>query len=150
MIPSSLNSNIVIRHAESSNDRAACLAIRMEVFVDEQKVSPEEEFDGIDDQCLHFLALEDGVPFGTARIIPKANVAKIGRVAITKSMRGKNLGLALMQYVVDTAITLGFTEAVLDAQTYAIPFYARLGFVQEGDEFLDANIPHYRMRRQLP
>jgi len=125
------------------------MRIRMAVFVDEQGVTPEEEIDGIDDQCIHYVAMQGDRPIATARIIPKSSIAKIGRVAVVREMRGRGVGRDLMRFVLADAGALGFTEAVLDSQTYAIPFYEGVGFTAEGDEFLDAGIPHYRMRRSL-
>ncbi len=139
----------IIRRAESSSDRDACLRIRFEVFVGEQNVSPEEELDTLDGISTHYLAVEGSDPVGTARLIPKGQIAKIGRFAVVRQARGQGVGLALIRFVMDDAIRAGFTESVLDAQTYAVPFYERAGFVAEGDEFLDAGIPHYRMRRSF-
>jgi predicted GNAT family N-acyltransferase len=138
-----------IRRAASAEDRGACMRIRMEVFVDEQRVSPEEEIDGLDDICMHYIAFSGSGPVATARVIPKGSTAKVGRVAVLRAMRGLRIGFDLMRFVLRDCASEGFTEAALDSQTYAIPFYERLGFAAEGDEFLDAGIPHYRMRRSL-
>ena len=62
------------------------MRIRMAVFVDEQGVTPEEEIDGIDDQCIHYIAMQGDRPIATARIIPKSSIAKIGRVAVVREM----------------------------------------------------------------
>ncbi len=107
--------------------------------------------DDIDDQCLHYLTrdLASNHPIATARLIPKGNIAKIGRVAVVRSDRGKGVGLELMRFVIGEAQQMGFIESVLNSQTYAIPFYHRLGYVVEGEEFLDGGIPHYKMRRSL-
>jgi predicted GNAT family N-acyltransferase len=141
--------SISIFRATMEDEIEACLEIRFEVFVGEQHVPPEEEIDGIDDRCIHYLATADGRPVGTARIIPKPPTAKIGRVAVVRSERGLGVGTAIMQYVLEDASSMGFVEAVLDAQTTAIPFYEKLGFVAESGEFLDAGIPHRRMRRRI-
>ena len=90
-----------------------------------------------------------GEPLATARLLDKDGRAKIGRVAVLAAVRGQGLGAEIMQAVLDEARRRGFTEAVLDAQTYALPFYARLGFIPEGEEFDEAGIPHYAMRRRL-
>lgn len=136
--------------AETDADRQACFAIREAVFIHEQNVPPDLEMDEYDAMATHFLLRDnDGTPLATARLLDKAGVAKIGRVAVLKDSRGRGLGLLLMRAVLDEARRRGFREAVLDSQTYAIPFYERLGFVAEGDEFDDAGIPHFRMRRVL-
>ena len=131
-------------------EREQCYDIRKAVFVEEQAVPLELEMDEYDDIAVHFLMRDaDQAPLATARLLDKHGLAKIGRVAVLKDARGLGLGLALMQFVVDEAKRRGFTEAVLDSQTYAIPFYERLGFVAEGEEFDDAGIPHFLMRRKL-
>lgn len=136
--------------ARTPADRQACFDIRLDVFVREQNVPPEEELDAYDETATHFLLRgEDGTPLATARLVNKGGTAKIGRVAVIKEARGKGVGLTLMQSVLDEARRQGFGEVVLDSQTYAIPFYEKLGFVAEGDEFDDAGIPHFLMRRAL-
>ena len=131
-------------------EREQCYDIRKAVFVEEQAVPLELEMDEYDDVAVHFLMRDaEGTPLATARLLDKHGLAKIGRVAVLKDARGLGLGLTLMQFVVNEARRRGFTEAVLDSQTYAIPFYERLGFMAEGEEFDDAGIPHFLMRRKL-
>ena len=131
-------------------DREACCNIRKAVFVEEQAVPLELEMDEYDGIATHFLMRDaEQTPLATARLLDKHGLAKIGRVAVRKEVRGLGLGLTLMQFVLDEARQRGFTEAVLDSQTYAIPFYTRLGFTAEGGEFDDAGIPHFLMRRNL-
>ena len=131
-------------------EREACYDIRKAVFVQEQAVPLELEMDEYDEVATHFLLREaEGTPLATARLLDKHGLAKIGRVAVVQEARGQGLGLLLMQFVVGEAEKRGFTEAVLDSQTYAIPFYERLGFTAEGEEFDGAGIPHFLMRRTL-
>ena len=131
-------------------EREACYDIRKAVFVQEQAVPLELEMDEYDDIATHFLLRDaEETPLATARLLDKHGLAKIGRVAVVQEARGQGLGLLLMQFVVSEAKRRGFTEAVLDSQTYAIPFYERLGFRAEGEEFDDAGIPHFLMRRKL-
>ena len=134
---------------ETPADWEACYAIRKTVFVEEQAVPLELELDEYDDVATHFLLRDGDAPLATARLLDKHGLAKIGRVAVLKEARGRGLGLVLMRAVLEEARRQGFTEAVLDSQTYAIPFYERLGFVAEGEEFDDAGIPHFLMRRRL-
>lgn len=135
--------------ARTERQRAQCFAIRQAVFVQEQNVPLDLEMDEYDAAATHFLLLEEGEPLATARLLDKHGSAKIGRVAVRQEARGRGLGRVLMQAVLDEARRQGFGSAVLDSQTYAIPFYARLGFVAEGDEFDDAGIPHRLMRLAL-
>jgi len=134
---------------QTPGDFEACCDIRKTVFVEEQAVPLELEMDEYDETATHFLLREGNMPLATARLLDKHGRAKIGRVAVLQEARGRGLGLLLMRAVLDEARRQGFTESVLDSQTYAIPFYERLGFVAEGAEFDDAGIPHYLMRRRL-
>ena len=140
---------VIITIAQTSADHEACYDIRKTVFVEEQAVPLELELDEYDDAATHFLLRDGDTPLATARLLDKHGRAKIGRVAVLEGMRGRGLGLLLMRAVLEEARRQGFTEAVLDSQTYAIPFYERLGFVAEGDEFDDAGIPHFLMRGRL-
>ena len=140
---------VTVTIVQTPEEFEACCAIRKAVFVDEQAVPLELEMDEYDGAATHFLLREGDTPLATARLLNKHGRAKIGRVAVLREARGRGLGLALMRAVLDEAQQQGFTEAVLDSQTYAIPFYERLGFVAEGDEFDDAGIPHFLMRRRL-
>ncbi len=128
------------------------MAIRFEVFVDEQGVPPELEPDEWDANALHLLAVDGatGEILGTARLVNKGNgVAKIGRVAVKQSARGRGVGQTLMAHALDHAARAGHTLVVLDAQVHVVPFYERLGFVAAGPIFDDAGIPHRRMTRPL-
>lgn len=120
--------------------------IRRRVFIDEQAVPQQEEWDGRDDQCLHFLAWLDGQPVGTARLLPDGH---IGRVAVLAAGRGQGIGLALMRATIEAARERGHAQAELAAQTHALAFYRRLGFEAHGAEFLDAGIAHRNMRLHL-
>jgi predicted GNAT family N-acyltransferase len=125
---------------------AACFAIRFAVFVHEQNVPPEEERDAFDEAALHFLAFDGETPVGTARVVRKAGgVAKITRVAVTKSARGLGVGAALMRHV-EAAVPAA--EYRLDGQTRALAFYENLGYERQGEEFMEAGIPHFHMRKQ--
>ena len=141
--------SLTVTLAEIPADRELCYAIRRTVFVEEQAVPLELEMDEYDALATHFLLRDGDTPLATARLLDKNGTAKIGRVAVLAEVRGRGIGLLLMQAVLNEARRRGFMEAVLDSQTYAIPFYARLGFIAEGDEFDDAGIPHYRMRLRL-
>lgn len=134
----------------TADDMAGCHMVRQTVFMDEQGVTAAEEWDGLDDQCLHFLAENDDGPAATARVLPIGDgVAKIQRVAVTRAHRGTGLGMQLMLAILEDLKAGGVATVTLDSQTYAIPFYERLGFVAEGPEFEDAGIPHRHMTRAL-
>lgn len=120
--------------------------IRRVVFIEEQRVPLSEEWDGRDPECRHFLALRQGTPLGTARLLPDGH---IGRVAVLHEARGLGIGAALMQAAIATARRLGHPQVELAAQTHALAFYENLGFVAFGDVFMDAGIPHRNMRLSL-
>ncbi|MEQ6916692.1 GNAT family N-acetyltransferase [Halomonas aquatica] len=120
--------------------------IRRVVFIEEQSVPIEEEWDGRDVACRHFLALWNGTPVGTARLLPDAH---IGRVAVLAEARGWGIGAALMRAAIEAARRHGHPRVELAAQTHALAFYERLGFEAVGSEFLDAGIPHRNMHLSL-
>lgn len=124
----------------------AASEIRRIVFIDEQNVPQEEEWDGLDPECQHFLALLEGQPVGTARLLPDAH---IGRVAVLADARGSGIGVLLMKAAIEAARHAGHSQVALSAQVHALAFYERLGFVAHGEAFLDAGIPHREMTLSL-
>ena len=122
------------------------LNIRRIVFCDEQKVDPQQEFDGLDLNCRHYLAVRDGLVIGTARLrIDNQKKIKIERVAVLLKERGKGVGQALMRRVITDAQTKkGYTIAI-HAQRHAQSFYETLGFKKFGEEFEEAGITHLYM-----
>lgn len=125
---------------------ADALAIRAEVFIDGQGVPPNEEVDGRDPDCLHWLVTDDLGPVATLRVLTKSDkTAKIQRVAVLERARGTGLGAMLMQYVMKELAEMGFTHATLGAQLSALGFYERLGFHARGATYLDAGIEHRDM-----
>ncbi|MEM7722520.1 MAG: GNAT family N-acetyltransferase [Pseudomonadota bacterium] len=136
-----------IARAETEAAKAACFAIRRAVFIEEQQIPEAEEWDAHDATCVHYLAEDETGPLGTARLISKDNSAKIGRVAVVKSHRGTGLGQRIMEAILADAKADGFSGSELEAQTYAIPFYERLGYVADGPEFDDGSGIMHRVMR---
>lgn len=131
-----------------TGDIAACRALRRVVFIEEQGVSEADEVDDLDPICLHLLAQTDGAPVGTARILIKEGIAKIGRVCVLKSHRGTGLGAGLIREAM--AVSKGkATTAKLGAQVHAIGFYENLGFTATGPVYDDAGIDHRDMVQLL-
>lgn len=128
-----------------TEDLATCLAIRRVVFIEEQGVSLADEVDGRDGEAEHLLALWDGEPVGTARMLVEGETGKIGRVAVLAGARGKGIGAALIRAAVDRLRERGLRVAKLGAQTHALGFYEGLGFRAEGPVYDDAGIPHRDM-----
>lgn len=120
--------------------------LRRHVFIEEQRVPEELEWDGADEAAQHWLALREGEPIGTARLLRNGH---IGRMAVLAHGRGRGIGSALLQAAVAAARAAQQREVYLHAQTHALPFYQRAGFTAEGPEFIDAGIPHRTMRLVL-
>lgn len=155
-----MSASYAVRVAEDPADREACFAVRKEVFVSEQQVPEDLEYDAYDADAVHVLAIrEDGVPIGAGRLLyGEAAAAKtggdravgsLGRLAVLKSARGLGVGIALVRGIEDAARARGLTAVDLHAQTHALGFYERLGYVAYGPEYLEAGIPHQAMRRSL-
>ena len=129
-----------------TRDIATCRLLRRKVFIEEQGVSEADEIDDQDDQAIHLLATIDGQPMGSARLLLVGETGKIGRVCVLPAARGTGLGAALMRAAVqELRRQPGITRAKLGAQTHALGFYERLGFVAEGPVYDDAGIPHRDM-----
>jgi predicted GNAT family N-acyltransferase len=126
-------------------------AIRTAVFVDEQKIPAEMEWDEADAGCVHAVALNRlGMPLATGRLLEHApGVAKIGRMAVVQTMRGSRVGRSVLDALLKAARARGDREVVLHAQLSAAPFYARAGFSERGEVFEEAGIPHVEMARSL-
>jgi predicted GNAT family N-acyltransferase len=122
------------------------LALRREVFVHEQHVPPDEEFDAHDLTATHVVAIDDGNVVGTLRIVFLDEHVKFGRVAVAASVRGKGIASRLMRFAMDHAAARGETRFYLTAQTDKLALYEKLGFVAFGEEFQDGGMPHLAMK----
>lgn len=119
-------------------------AVREAVFMREQGVPEELEWDGLDEGCRHALALSlHGDAIGSGRLLPDGH---IGRIAVLPQWRQQKVGTAILQVLLDEARARGMKQVVVDAQTQAVPFYRSFDFIEEGEEFMDAGLPHIRMR----
>ncbi len=118
--------------------------IREDVFIREQGVPAEIEQDEWDARSLHVVALLAGRPVGTGRLLPDGH---IGRLAVIANVRGFGVGKAMMEALMAQARKAGMDHVALNAQTHAESFYAALGFAREGEEFMEAGIPHIAMSR---
>jgi predicted GNAT family N-acyltransferase len=137
-----VNARIVL--GDWAAQREPAQRIRYEVFVVEQNVPIELEWDEMDALCVHAIAYdEQGDAVGTGRLLPDGH---IGRMAVRSTQRGAGVGSALLQALMQQARQRGDKAVVLNAQTRAEEFYARHGFVREGELFMEAGIPHVRMR----
>lgn len=121
--------------------------IREVVFVLEQHVPREIEWDGADTGCRHFLATDaQGKTIGCSRLMPDG---QIGRMAVLREHRSKGIGALLLEAAVASARSVGMTQVYLHAQTHALEFYQKNGFAVTGEEFVEAGIPHVNMIQKL-
>ena len=141
-----MSNNFHIIIADWNQHKSTLESLRKTVFVDEQSVPEELEWDGHDDDCTHFLVSIDGQFIATARLKPDG---QIGRMAVLKEHRRAGVGSALLDFIIEHAEHIGFKKIFLHSQVSAIEFYLRKGFEKTGDEFLDANIPHQAMFRSI-
>ncbi len=120
--------------------------VREQVFIMEQNISVEEEWDQHDPLSTHFVIYDQKQPIATARLL---NDGHIGRVAVLKAYRGYGIGKLIMQYIIGYAEQQQRSELILSAQVHAIPFYDALGFSVVGESYLDCGIPHVDMSMRL-
>ncbi len=135
--------------AAAKDDMGGALALRHAVFCVEQGVPEELEHDEHDATALHLVAVADGVVVGTCRLLFMGASARLQRMAVARSHRGRGVGADLLGAAHLQARAAGATEVDLHAQLTARDFYARAGYVAEGGEFEDAGITHVLMRRPL-
>lgn len=139
---------MIVRTADFAADFAGIRAVRTAVFIDEQRVDRELEFDDRDPCCLHLLALHGAEAIGTARLDVDYG-GKIGRLAVLAAHRGRGVGSALMEKLHELARARGLKALWCHAQVSAVPFYERLGYRTSGPVFVEADIDHLRMDVQL-
>lgn len=149
--------NITVHKVDNPQQLEQCLAIRMKVFVEEQQVPLEEEIDAFDadpEACTHFLLTVDGKPAAVSRSrLYEAETEptyKLQRIAVHREYRGMGLGRLIVAAMERDAAEAGAQYTLLDAQCQAEPFYRKMGYVTVSEDvFLDAGIPHVRMKKQL-
>ncbi|MFJ6213980.1 GNAT family N-acetyltransferase [Streptomyces sp. NPDC092296] len=148
-----------IRVAATAAELEQVHGVRREVFIVEQQIPEDEEWDDLDPVCVQLLATgPGGVPLGTGRLVHGEAARKVagrdgtvllGRLAVLPAARGTGLGAALVRAIERAGAERGGREMELHAQVHAIGFYQRLGYAAHGPEYLDAGIPHRTMTRPL-
>ncbi|MER1955774.1 MAG: GNAT family N-acetyltransferase [Solibacillus sp.] len=139
-----------VKLVTTDEDRERAFALRKEVFVKEQGVPLSLELDEHDATAIHFIVNDGEDTIATARlreIEPK--IGKVERVCVLSSYRGKRLGVLIMKTVEQYAKSIDFKTLKLNAQSYAVPFYEKLDYVVTSPEFMDADIPHRAMEKEL-
>ena len=136
-----------IRNANWQDDGHFLRIIRETVFIKEQQVPVELEWDEFDNDCLHILTIDtNGRPIGAARFLLDGH---IGRMAALKEWRGKGVGSAMLRRLLEETKKRHIRQAVLNAQIVAADFYKKFGFQVAGEEFIEAGIPHVKMIREM-
>jgi predicted GNAT family N-acyltransferase len=139
-----------VRPARDAAEVRAALDLRHEVFVVEQHVPVEEEYDEHDDTALHLVAVEDdGRIVATARVVMDGATAKLGRVAVAQEARRRGIASRLIEHSEAHARAQGATRIALAAQTGALPLYEKAGYTAYGERFMDANLEHLMMQKRL-
>ncbi len=129
-----------------TEDLSEPLFVRSEVFVKEQHVPEEEEYDAYDASALHLIVYVDERAAATGRIWHDGKNFHIGRLAVLKQFRGQQIGDLALRLLLYKTFSSGADAIEISAQTYIMPLYRKFGFKEYGEEYMDAGIPHMAMR----
>jgi len=138
--------NVKVRIANWQTDRKSLAQIRRSVFIEEQNVPEELEWDEFDDLSIHFLVTQEDQPIACARL---KHDGQIGRMAVLAKHRNQGAGSKLLQFVLQKAGDQKLKKVYLHSQLTAVPFYEKQGFIAAGDIFYEANIPHREMLKKI-
>ena len=136
---------IRVTRVSSKEELKHAFGIRMRIFVKEQGVPQQIELDRDDGRAFHFLAVAEGKPIGTARVVMRRGSARIGRMAVLKTYRRRGVGATLLKRAVRFAKARGARNIFLHAQVHVVGFYDKAGFRCVGPVFDEADIPHRKM-----
>jgi predicted GNAT family N-acyltransferase len=140
---------VIVRLARDADELSQALELRHRVFHGEQGVSPDADRDGRDDEALHVVALSDGAVRGTCRVLVEGGTAKLGRMVVERSDRRRGVGRAVLRAAERSARAQGARRAELHAQLAARDFYAREGYAERGEPFVEEGIDHVTMDKPL-
>jgi len=138
---------ISVKHIDTEEELKQAFAIREKVYIEEQQINREDEFDEFEDEAEHFLAVESGVPCGTCRYRFTDEGIKLERFAVLPEYRRRGIGDLLMETMLEyiNIVHQEDKKVYLNAQVAVIPFYTNFDFVPEGDRFLECDIEHQKM-----
>jgi predicted GNAT family N-acyltransferase len=141
---------LTVKLVENEDELAGAVSVRMRVFVVEQQIPAEEELDGADATATHAIALHQGQVVGTGRLIYREDsTAQIGRMAVDQPFRRQGTGGRILDFLEEEARSQGIRRCILHAQEYVKNFYAAHGYQEHGDVFLEVDIPHIEMHKDL-
>tara|TARA_B100000768_G_scaffold95412_1_gene89119 strand:+ start:315 stop:749 length:435 start_codon:yes stop_codon:yes gene_type:complete len=139
-----------IKFTQNDREMLSCLSLRRTVFIEEQNVPENEEVDGDDPNCDHILLTISDDPVGAARLKYYDNFVKVQRVCVLKNYRGQGIGSNIINFIIKHIEKNDIRNSVrLGSQIHALEFYKGLGFVEFGEEYLDAGILHKDMEYQI-
>ena len=136
---------LICKRVENSHELGEAYLVRKKVFIDEQNVSEELEYDEFDDAALHVICKADELVIAAGRILLFDEDAIVGRVAVLKPWRGKGIGKKIMEFIMDIAKCNGVKTLAANVQIDVQDFYETLGFKPVGEFFLEAGIEHIKM-----
>ncbi|WP_233191922.1 GNAT family N-acetyltransferase [Sporosarcina sp. P34] len=147
----SLDLQMTVKIVSDEKGRQDAYSVRKKVFVEEQGVPLILELDEHDQEAIHFVVYDEvDQPIGAGRMRGLVNAhGKIERICILPEYRGKHLGNLIMNTLEEHALKNSMKKLILNAQSYAVPFYEKLGYVVTSPEFMDADIPHRAMEKSL-
>lgn len=140
-----MENNLKVEIVKWIDGYAPLSMIREKVFIEEQKVTPQLEWDGKDEEAIHFLAYQDEKAIGCARAFVIENHMQLGRMAVLKEYRNKGIGSFLIEKAITTAKLNQLSKISISAQCHAIDFYKKFGFEVTSEIYLDAGISHQDM-----
>ena len=140
-----MKNNLKVEVVKWIDEYDSLTMIREKVFIEEQKVTSQLEWDGMDENAMHFLVFKDEEAIGCARAVVIKNYMQLGRMAVLKKYRGQGVGSTLIENAIVTAKLKQLSSIHISAQCNAINFYVKFGFEVTGDTYLDAEILHRDM-----
>ena len=140
-----MENNLKIEIVKWIDGHVSLSMIREKVFIEEQKVTSQLEWDGLDEEAIHFLAYQDEKAIGCARALVIENHMQLGRMAVLKEYRNQGIGSALIEKGMITAKLNQLSKILISAQCHAISFYKKFGFEVTSEVYLDAGISHQDM-----
>jgi len=135
---------VQIKVVENGDELASAFSVRRSVFIQEQDVPEEEEWDEVDKKATHVIAIDDGKVVGTGRLMFYEEEARVERIAVLSEYRKKGIGSQITRFLIERAKEKDPSTISANVQTRALDFYGKLGFVPIGNTFLDAGIEHIK------
>ena len=141
---------IIYKQTIDESELKRAFEVRTKVFIEEQGISKEEEWDGLDDTAIQFVAKDNDKIVATARVrFPAADYAKIERMAVLKPFRRKGVGKKLLNAIEENLASRHIPQAVLHSQWSVVKFYQSCGYEEIGQPFFEADIKHIKMQKEL-